>query len=282
LPLLDMSVLKGKAAAVGLPTVMILMFMQAGLLFVAPVFLQMSLGLNPLVAGLTILPLTVFLIAASQWTAKLTAKYSPRTLIRIGMLLIPLGICLVWLLLEDKPSALQMIPGFIVAGIGIGFANAPLLNMVQSSVPVQQQSDISGTNRAFSNLGGALGTAVAGAVLMSVLISSFSGLLMQSKVIPPQEKAKIQVSLAVDATTISNRQARQYLSKKAFEPKVANALYDINQKARNKALLSALLAVGILGLVGFLFSIFLPGEEGRKKKEIAETVPDDGTPRFRS
>ena len=282
LPLLDLSILKGRAASIGLPTVMILMFMQAGLLFVAPVFLQMSLGLNPLVAGLTILPLTVFLIAASQWTAKLTAKYSPRTLIRIGMLLIPLGICLVWLLLEDKPSALQMIPGFIVVGLGIGFANAPLLNMVQSSVPVQQQSDISGTNRALSNLGGALGTAVAGAVLMSVLISSFSGLLMQSKVIPPQEKAKIQVSLAVDATTISNRQARQYLSKKAFEPNVANALYDINQKARNKALLSALLAVGILGLVGFLFSIFLPGEEGRKKKEIAETVPDDGTPRFRS
>jgi MFS family permease len=282
LPLLDMSILKGKAAAVGLPTVMILMFMQAGLLFVAPVFLQMSLGLNPLVAGLTILPLTVFLIATSQLTAKLTAKFSPRTLIRVGMLLIPLGIVLVWALLEDKPSALQMIPGLIVVGIGIGFANAPLLNMVQSSVPVSQQSDISGTNRAFSNLGGALGTAVAGAVLMSVLITSFSGLLMQSNVIPPREKAKIQASLAKDATTVSNRQLRQYLSAKAFEPKVANALYDINQKARNKALLSALLAVGILGLVGFLFSIFLPGEEHRKRKEIAETVPDDGTPRFRS
>ncbi len=177
LPLLDLAVLRGKAAAIGLPTIMILMFMQAGLLFVAPVFLQMSLGLNPLVSGLTILPLTVFLIATSQLTAKLTAKYSPRTLIRLGMLLIPLGIILVWLLLEDKPRALQMIPGFIVVGIGIGFANAPLLNMVQSSVPVEDQSEISGANRAFSNLGGALGTAVAGAVLMSVLIASFSGLL---------------------------------------------------------------------------------------------------------
>lgn len=281
LPLLDLSILKGRAAAIGLPTVMLLMFMQAGLLFVAPVFLQMSLGLNPLVSGLTILPLTVFLIATSQWTAKLTAKYSPRFLIRLGMLLIPLGIILVWLLLEDKPRALQMIPGFIVVGIGIGFANAPLLNMVQSSAPIEDQSEISGANRAFSNLGGALGTAVAGAVLMSVLITSFSGYLAANPVIPSQEKARIEAVLAKDATTVSDKEARKYLSEKAFQPDVSNALYSINQKARNKSLLAALLAVGILGLVGFLFSIFLPGAEMKKKVPEGAT-PDDSTPRFRS
>lgn len=281
LPLLDISILRGRAAAIGLPTIMILMFMQAGLLFVAPVFLQMSLGLSPLLSGVTILPLTVFLIAASQLTAKLTARYSPRTLIRVGMLLIPLGIILVWLLLEDKPRALQMIPGLIVVGIGIGFANAPLLNLVQSSVPVENQSEISGANRAFSNLGGALGTAVAGAVLMSVLIASFSGLLVQNQAVPSQEKARIEAVLAKDATTVSDRQARQYLSEKAFEPDISNALYSINQQARNKALLSALLAIGILGFVGFLFSILLPGEEMRKR-HAEGVVPDDSAPRFRS
>ncbi|MHB8896267.1 MAG: MFS transporter [Candidatus Geothermincolia bacterium] len=281
LPLLNLSILKGPAAAIGLPTILILMFMQAGLLFVAPVFLQMSLGLSPLLAGVTILPLTVFLILASQLTAKLTARFSPRSLIRLGMLLIPIGIILVWLLLEDKPKALQMIPGLIVVGIGIGFANAPLLNLVQSSVSVDEQSEISGANRAFSNLGGALGTAVAGAVLMSVLIASFSGLLTQNKVVPPQEKARIQAALAQDATTVSDKQMRKYLSEKAFEPQISTALYTINQKARNKALLSALLAVGILGFIGFLFTIFLPGQEV-KKKETEGAIPDDSVPRFRS
>jgi len=93
----------------------------------------------------------------------------------------------------------------------------------------------------------------------------------------------LNMVLAKDATTVSNKQAREYLSKKAFEPKVSNALYDINQKARNKALLSALLAVGILGLAGFLFSIFLPGEEKKKrKKELEGEIPDLSAPRFRS
>jgi MFS family permease len=267
-PLLDLAILKGRAVALGLPAVMALMFMQAGLLFVAPVFLQMSLGLSPLLSGVVILPLTVFLILASQLTGKLTTRFSPRSLIRLGMFLIPLGIIVVWLMLGKKPLAIEMIPGFIIVGVGIGFANAPLLNMVQSAVPAEEQGEISGVNRAMSNLGGALGTAVAGAVLISVLISSFSGLVTQNNVIPEQEKERVLASLNQDATTVSDRQARAYLAEKSFSPDVDNALYDINQTARNKALLSALLAIGVIGLIGLAFSFFLPkGAPGKAKDE---------------
>jgi MFS family permease len=257
-PLIDLAVLKSRAASLGLLTVMAMMFMQAGLLFVTPVFLQMALGLSPIMAGLTILPLTVFLIVFSQLTAKLTSRFSPRTLIRLGMLLIPVGIIVIWLMLSDKPSAIEMVPGFIITGIGIGFANAPLLNMVQSSVPPEKQGEISGLNRAISNLGGSLGTAVAGAVLITVLISSFSGLVMSNTVIPEPEKERIEVALEKDARTVSNAEAEKYLAEKSFQPDVKTALYDINQTARNKALLYALLVVGVIGIIGFAFSLFLP------------------------
>ena len=39
---------------------------------------------------------------------------------------------------------------------------------------------------------------------------------------------------------------------------IKNALFDINQTARNKALLYALLAIGLIGILGFIFSLFLP------------------------
>jgi MFS family permease len=257
-PLIDLGMLKNRAASLGLLTVMALMFMQAGLLFVTPVFLQMALGLSPILAGLTILPLTVFLIVFSQLTSKLTSRFSPRTLIRLGMLLIPIGIFVIWLMLSDKPSAIEMVPGFIIIGIGIGFANAPLLNMVQSSVPAEKQGEISGLNRAMSNLGGSLGTAVAGAVLISVLISSFSGLIMSNNVIPQPEKQRIEAALDKDARTVSNTEAEKYLAEKSYQTDIKNALFDINQTARNKALLYALLAVGLIGIIGFIFSLFLP------------------------
>jgi len=257
-PLVELSMFRNRAVALGLPTILALMFMEAGLLFIGPLFLQMSLGLNPLLSGLTILPLTIFLIVFSLLSSKLTSRFSPKTLVVFGMLLLPIGIILISFMLTDHPSAWQMVPGLIIVGIGIGFANAPLLNMVQSAVPVKEQSDISGVNRAFSNLGGSMGTAVAGAVMISVLISAFAGLLSANNVIPPTEKAHLAQVLPQDATTVSNKQARQYLSQKAFQPDVSNALYTINQSARNKGMLAGLAAVGVLGFLGLLFSLFLP------------------------
>jgi len=266
-PLVELSMFKKRAVALGLPAILALMFMEAGLLFIGPLFLQMSLGLNPLLSGLTLMPLTIFLILFSMLSSKLTSRFSPKALVMFGMLLLPIGIILISLMLTYRPSAWQMVPGLIIVGIGIGLANAPLLNMVQSAVPAKEQSDISGVNRAFSNLGGSMGTAIAGAVMISVLISSFAGLVSANKFISQSEKAHLLQVLPQDASTVSNKQARQYLSEKAFQPDVKNALYDINQAARNKGMLAGLAATGVLGFMGLLFSLFLPRGAVATKEE---------------
>ena len=285
-PLIDLALFKSRAVAVGLPVVLMLMFMQAGLLFVVPVFLQISLNLSPILCGIAIFPLTVFVIVFSQLTARLTKKFSPKTLIIAGMALIPLGIIFIWVLLSDKPSAWQVIPGGIVVGIGIGLATAPLLNVVQSSAPAKEQSEISGVNRAFSNLGGSFGTAIAGAVLISVFISTILSLVGGSaaiqKYVTPKHQKEFRQALNKDAQTISNAQAKALFDKiaakvvanKDLAPKIANELANkmvgINQKARNKALLAALLAVGLIGLFGFALSFFLPKIPKTKEEEADE------------
>jgi MFS family permease len=274
-PLIDPSLFKSRTVAVGMPVILMLMFMQAGLLFVVPVFLQISLNLSPILCGLIILPLTVFVILFSQFTGRLTKRFSPRTLILVGMAMVPLGIILVWALLSDKPAGWQVIPGGIIVGIGIGLANAPLLNTIQSSAPAKDESEISGINRAFSNLGGSFGTAVAGAVLISVFISStlslFGGNDVAQKYVTVKHKQEFKQALNKDAQTISDKQARTLFSKVEAEalkenpnlpPTIANDLKNtmvgINQKSRNKGLLAALLAVGIIGILGFCLSFFLP------------------------
>jgi MFS family permease len=290
-PLVELSIFKNRAAAVGLPVVLMLMFMQAGLLFVVPVFLQMSLGLSPILCGLAILPLTIFIIVFSQLTAKLTKRIGTKTLVMAGMALIPIGILLIWLLLSVKPEWWQVIPGSIIVGIGIGFANAPLLNTVQSSVPAKEQGEISGVNRAFSNLGGSFGTAIAGAVLISVLITTMWSMVEANsniqKYVTAEHLAEFKVDLNKDAQAVSNAQATAFFDKLAKEQKdlsvqvadrLAQEMVTINQKARNKALLAALLAVGIIGLLGFLLSFFLPkippAKEEDEEADDADSSPD--------
>ena len=292
-PLIELSLFKNRMVAVGMPVVLMLMFMQAGLLFVVPVFLQLSLNLSPILCGVAIFPLTVFLIVFSQLTGRLTKKYSPKTLIMVGMALIPLGIILIWVLLSDKPAAWQVIPGGIVVGIGIGLANAPLLNAVQSTAPAAEQSEISGINRAFSNLGGSFGTAIAGAVLISVLISTTLTLVgsnpLLQKYVTPKHRQEFRQSLNKDAQTISDKQARALFGKISAEvvkkenlapelvDKLASQMVGINHKARNKALLAALLAVGLIGILGFVMSIFIPRIPKAKEEdeEADEPAPDE-------
>jgi MFS family permease len=280
-PLIELSLFKSRSVAVGMPIVLLLMFMQAGLLFVVPVFLQLSLNLSPILCGVAIFPLTVFLIVFSQLTGRLTKKFSPKTLIMAGMALIPLGIILIWVLLSDKPAAWQVIPGGIIVGIGIGLANAPLLNTVQSTAPEKEQSEISGINRAFSNLGGSFGTAIAGAVLISVLISTTLTLVGANPLLQKYVTPKHQQELT-QAQALFGKVAAAVIKKESLAPalvdKLAAQMVGINHKARNKALLAALLAVGLIGILGFIFSIFLPRlpktkEEDEKADEPALAEP---------
>ena len=76
--------------------------------------------------------------------------------------------------------------------------------------------------------------------------------------IPQPEKERIEAALDKDARTVSNTEAEKYLAEKSYQTDIKNALFGINQTARNKALLYALLAVGIIGIIGFIFSLFLP------------------------
>ena len=47
----------------------------------------------------------------------------------------------------------------------------PSVNLVQSSFPEKQQGEISGLSRSVSNLGSSFGTAIAGTILVSDLVS---------------------------------------------------------------------------------------------------------------
>jgi hypothetical protein len=123
-----------------------------------------------------------------------------------------------------------------------------------------------------SSLGGAFGTAVAGAVLMAALIGSLSAQVERFSGIPANEKARVVTALRKDAQTVSNAQAKAYLRGKGEPAPLVAQFVQFNQNARNDGLQKALAAVGIIGLVGFVVSCFLPG--GKTKAPATEGGAD--------
>ncbi len=273
--LLDIRMLGQRAVLFGVLAIVAFMFMQAGFLFVVPVFMQEALGYTAFHSGLLILPMTIAIILVATRMSRLTQIVAPKLLIQVGMITISVGVLLVAIELKATASQWDYLPGMIVAGIGIGLVNAPLMNLTQGGVGAEKQSEISGLSRAMSNLGGAFGTAVAGAVLIATLISSFGTQVDASTGIAVAEKPRILAALLKDAQTVSNAQVQAWLKEKGEPPPLAAEIVTINQNARNDGLQMALLVIGIVGLSGFAVSCFLPG--GKRRREEEEPAPAAAT-----
>jgi MFS family permease len=68
-------------------------------------------------------------------------------------------------------NILTFVPGLLFMGVGVGSMLTSSVNVVQSSFPEKDQGEISGLSRSVSNLGSSLGTAIAGSLLVSTLVT---------------------------------------------------------------------------------------------------------------
>jgi MFS family permease len=84
-----------------------------------------------------------------------------------GLVLQSAGLLWLGLLLTSGTPYIDMVPAFVLAGIGMTLFFVPLASLVLGSVPPSLEGVASGTNSAFRELGGVLGIAVLGAVFSS-------------------------------------------------------------------------------------------------------------------
>lgn len=256
--LMDPAMLRVREVKIGLPLTAIQSFMMSGALFVIPVFEQIALGYSPVMTGLTFLPNTIAMILVSQIAGRQAAKRGRKPFVVAGLGCMAVAIIMIAVVASSHARFWVFLPWTLLMGTGLGMVMEPLMDVVQSSVAPERQSEISGVNRSVFNLGGSLGTALAGAVLMAVLISGLTGLINQSKVLSAENKKQAIAAVQKGAQTMSDIQLKQLLDRLHKTGPVEQALVTINANARNKALRVALAVVGIVGLLGFALSFRLP------------------------
>ncbi len=175
-PMLDLT-LFGKpafngvsAVAFGLSAGMFALFLYL------TIYMQGVLGFSPLDAGLHFLPLTVLSFVASPIAGKLSDRIPIRVLLGIGLALVGLGLFLMHGLSADSPVS-DLLPGFLIAGIGIGTANPGIGQAAIAVVPVAKAGMGSGINTTFRQVGIATGVASLGAIFQSQVASKLSEVL---------------------------------------------------------------------------------------------------------
>jgi EmrB/QacA subfamily drug resistance transporter len=175
-PMLDLTLFRKpafngvSAAAFGLSAGMFAMFLYL------TIYLQGVQGYPPLETGLRFLPLTVLSFVASPIAGSLSHRIPIRVLLGVGLGLVGAGLLLMKGLSADS-SVSALLPGFLIAGLGIGVTNPGIGQAAIGVVPAEKAGMGSGINTTFRQVGIATGVASLGAVFQSRVASRLSELL---------------------------------------------------------------------------------------------------------
>ncbi len=127
-------------------------------------WLQTVLGLSPVEAGLAgAAPMSLSAFAVSAAIGRFLHASNPRWIIGGGMALVGAG-ALLQAGLGAQSSWPHLVPGLIVAGVGVGLATPTLVSSAMSAVPVRSGGMAAGAVNTMRQLGYAFGIALLGSV----------------------------------------------------------------------------------------------------------------------
>jgi len=122
-------------------------------------YLEKFLNYDPISAGAVLVPMLMFYSITAAMSARIYNRIGPKISIFIGMFLGTLGIVMV-VLFGFGSNYYGLIPGYITAGIGLGFAIPSLTTAGVSAVSESRGSLAGGIIYMFQLVGGAFGLAV--------------------------------------------------------------------------------------------------------------------------
>jgi EmrB/QacA subfamily drug resistance transporter len=159
-PLIPLDVFKMPALRAANLIVALLFAGMFGMWYFVSLFLQEVKGENALVAGISFLPMTMLIFAASATAPKLVARLGVRTTLTIGMSLTTLGFLV--LATVDATSAYEVaiLPGGMLTALGTGWSLVPATIVAVKGVPPEQNGLASGVVNTSRLVGGTLGLAV--------------------------------------------------------------------------------------------------------------------------
>ncbi len=178
-PMLDLSLFR-RPAMIGISGAAFTLSASIFALFLyLTLYVQDDLGYGPFAAGLRFLPITLLSFLVAPIAGKLTVRIHARYMLGTGLLLVAGG-CLWMATIHADSQWTVLLPGFIVAGAGIGMVNPVLASSAVAVVPPEHSGMASGINSTFRQVGIATGIAGLGAIFQSEIKAKVTASLLSS------------------------------------------------------------------------------------------------------
>lgn len=166
-PMIDLHLFRIPTFNISLATNLLAVFVASGYFLFIAQYLQLVLGLSPLVAGLWSLPSAAGFIVGSNLAPRFVHRVRPATVLGAALVLAALG-----LLTLTQVSGSTGLAIVVVASVLVSLALSPVFalttELIVGSAPPERAGAASGISETAAELGGSLGIAILGSLGMAV------------------------------------------------------------------------------------------------------------------
>jgi MFS family permease len=251
--LIDPGLFASQHFRLGVSSQMLQQIALGGAMIVLPIYLQMVLEYNAMMAGLAIAPLSLSMFAIALVAGKKAKDLRTSRIINIGFLLVTTGLVVLIPVVPRATSGWSLVLPLVVTGSGLGLLVSQLNDYTLAPISQERVSEAAGVNSAAGSFGLSFGLAFSGALMLAALSLSFTSMSADSSVLDASEKDRVAQVLEEDAQVMSTTQLEGLLSE-APEAK-AEEIVRINDDARDVAVRVAIVVPVLAGVIGFLVSL---------------------------
>jgi EmrB/QacA subfamily drug resistance transporter len=159
----NFSVMNGVVAAIA--------FGMLGLFIPLVIYLQSVLDLTALQAGLTTAPMSLISMVVAPVAGRLADRRGGKFILFFGLTLWSVGLSIVVASAHVNSNRGDLMPGLLVAGLGLGCTFAPLQTIAMRNIQPTAAGAASGLINTTRQLGAVIGSAAVGALLQAQLAS---------------------------------------------------------------------------------------------------------------
>jgi EmrB/QacA subfamily drug resistance transporter len=166
IPMLDLTLFRsGTFTGANLVAILVTLAMF-GIFVFFPIYMQTIRGWSPVQAGAALLPWTILIVIFAPIAGKLSDRVGSRWLMAAGMTTVA-GCCLLLSTIGLHSTFWNLLPAFILGGLGMSFVMTPMSAAAMGAAPVDKAGVASGVLNTFRQVGVALGIAITGAIVVN-------------------------------------------------------------------------------------------------------------------
>lgn len=196
-PLIPLGMFKSIPLSAGVVLMVLMAFAFMGGLFFVTFYLQNVHGMSPVDSGLHLLPLTAMMIVASPIAGALITKFGPRVPLVGGMVATAIAMFGMSTMTTDT-ATLPMSLWLGMLGLGLAPVMVGATEVIVGNAPLELSGVAGGLQQAGMQVGGALGTAVLGAVMAARVDEDLPANWADAKLPPMTPDQLDQASAAIE------------------------------------------------------------------------------------